>query len=353
LAQYAIDNPQQPTPERHTVSYEIIRRAAQLWREGVTSNLGAGEREKFLSAMQREGQAHMLSDEQDNLARWPPETGNSGAAPVIAFAEPPGAVMPSPVSSPSLPSKVFVVHGHDGEMRETVARFIEKVGLAGIILHERPNKGRTIIEKFEANGDVGFVVVLLTPDDEGGKIGGAAQKRARQNVILEWGYFIGRLGRSRVCALKKGDVELPSDILGIVRETFDEHGAWKHKLAKELEEGWLRDRLVPGGATMIQLVPVVVSSNAPALVAAAGERAQTRFWEFFVSNIRNPHRRRAYVRAAQEFLAWCEQHGLGSIIDVQPLHVGAYVKVMTRRYAAWPLRCHQLRRIVLVHSYWL
>lgn len=64
--------------------------------------------------------------------------------------------------------------------------------------------------------------------------GGPAVKRARQNVILEWGYFIGTLGRERVCALKKGDVELPSDAIGIVWEPFDDHGAWKTKLAKEL-----------------------------------------------------------------------------------------------------------------------
>jgi Predicted nucleotide-binding protein containing TIR-like domain len=131
--------------------------------------------------------------------------------------------------------KIFVVHGHDEGAREAVARFLEKIGFEVLILHEQTDQGQTLIEKFEANADVGFVVVLLTPDDEGGKIGNAAQKRARQNVILEWGYFIGRLGRKHVCALMKGNVELPSDILGIVWKPFDEHGAWKSKLAKELE----------------------------------------------------------------------------------------------------------------------
>jgi predicted nucleotide-binding protein len=131
---------------------------------------------------------------------------------------------------------VFIVHGHDEAAREAVARFLEKIDFEVVILHEQANRGQTIIEKFEANRDVGFVVVLLTPDDEGGKVGAAAQKRARQNVLLEWGYFIGHLGRRHVCALKKGDVELPSDILGIVWEPFDEHGAWKQKLAKELDD---------------------------------------------------------------------------------------------------------------------
>ena len=83
---------------------------------------------------------------------------------------------------------------------------------------------------------------------------------------------------------------------------------------------------------MNQLVPI--NSQVPALVRSAGERAQTRFWEFFVNNIRNPHTRRAYGRAIGEFLAWCEQRGLASIIDVEPLHVGAYVEALTRSHSA-------------------
>jgi predicted nucleotide-binding protein len=132
--------------------------------------------------------------------------------------------------------KVFIVHGHDNAPRDAVARFLEKIGFEAIILDEQVNKGSTIIEKFEANSDVGFAVVLLTPDDIGGPKAGAHAYRVRQNVILEWGYFIGRLGRKKVCALKKSDVELPSDIIGIAWQPFDEHGAWKGKLAKELEE---------------------------------------------------------------------------------------------------------------------
>jgi predicted nucleotide-binding protein len=130
--------------------------------------------------------------------------------------------------------KVFVVHGHDDGAREAVARFLQRLGFEPVILHERANQGRTIIEKFEAHGDVGFAVVLLTPDDFGALRDGEQKPRARQNVILELGYFIGRLTRARVCALKKGDVELPSDILGVVWEEFDERGAWQMKLANEL-----------------------------------------------------------------------------------------------------------------------
>lgn len=113
--------------------------------------------------------------------------------------------VPSPASTnPATPSRdVFVVHGHDEGARESVARLVERLGLGAIILHEQSNAGRTIIEKFEASSEVGFAVVLLTPDDVGyprDKSDQAAY-RARQNVIFELGYFMGKLGRKRVAAL--------------------------------------------------------------------------------------------------------------------------------------------------------
>jgi len=132
-------------------------------------------------------------------------------------------------------SKVFIVHGHDQAPREMVARFLEALGLEPIILHEQANMGRTIIQKLVDHGDVGFAVVLLTPDDEGRTSGGQLQPRARQNVILELGYFVGLLGSPRVCALKRGEVEIPSDFHGVVYEPFDDHGGWKQSLARELD----------------------------------------------------------------------------------------------------------------------
>lgn len=133
--------------------------------------------------------------------------------------------------------RVFVVHGHDDGMRETVARFIEKLDLDPVVLLEQPNAGRTLVEKFEAHADVGFAVVLLTPDDEGraAETTEPYSRRARQNVILELGYFIGRLGRSRVCALHKGNVELPSDIHGVLWVALDDAGAWRLRLAREIK----------------------------------------------------------------------------------------------------------------------
>jgi predicted nucleotide-binding protein len=131
--------------------------------------------------------------------------------------------------------RVFIVHGHDDGPREAVARFLDKLGLKPIILNEQANQGRTIIEKIEAYGNVGFAVVLLTPDDEGGLRGGPQQARPRQNVLIELGYFIGKLSRKRVCTLKVGDMEIPSDWRGVVDEPFDGNGAWKQTLARELQ----------------------------------------------------------------------------------------------------------------------
>lgn len=134
-----------------------------------------------------------------------------------------------------LTNRVFVVHGHDGEAREAVARFLEKIGFDPIILHEQANRSRTIIEKIEANHEVSFAVILLTPDDEGCAKGGTPEPRARQNVLLELGYFMAHLGRENVCALKRGQVEIPSDFAGVVWEPMDDNGGWRASLARELE----------------------------------------------------------------------------------------------------------------------
>jgi len=140
-----------------------------------------------------------------------------------------------PVLKKPYSRKVFIVHGHDDGARETVARFLERIDLEPIILHEQANQGRTVIEKVVAHGDVGFAVVLLTPDDEGCVKGGDLEPRARQNVLLELGYFIGRLGREKVCALKRGTLDIPSDFAGVVWENMDGNGGWKQSLARELE----------------------------------------------------------------------------------------------------------------------
>lgn len=132
-------------------------------------------------------------------------------------------------------TKVFIVHGRDDLAKTEAARFIEKLGFSAIILHEQASSGKTIIEKIEAHTNVGFAIVLYTPCDIGGLAGEKTQKsRARQNVVFEHGYLIGKLGRHNVCALVKGDVEIPNDISGIVYVPLDNHGAWHLSVAKEL-----------------------------------------------------------------------------------------------------------------------
>src|SRR5260370_9087256 len=132
--------------------------------------------------------------------------------------------------------KIFLVHGHAEEMQQSVATFLRSVGLELVILHEQVNQGRTIIEKLEKHSDVGFAVVLLTPDDVGASAlqQGKTHPRARQNVILELGYFMGKLGRDKVCCLHAGGIELPSDYLGVLYVPYDRKGNWRWKLVEEL-----------------------------------------------------------------------------------------------------------------------
>jgi predicted nucleotide-binding protein len=151
----------------------------------------------------------------------------------------PRLVQPRPfrTSQQTISKKVFVVHGHDEGAKEAVARFISKLGLQLIILNEQPSSGKTIIEKFEDSAEeVGFAVVLLTPDDWGypNDKPEEIKPRARQNVVLELGYFLAKLGRSRVCALYKGNVELPSDYDGVIYLKMDSH--WQIDLAKEIRQ---------------------------------------------------------------------------------------------------------------------
>jgi hypothetical protein len=147
------------------------------------------------------------------------------------------------VTEPSAPvsNNVFIIHGHDHGTKEEVARFLSKAGLNPIILHEHANRGRAIIEKFERYADVPYAVALLTPDDMGAAKAEVdkLQPRPRQNVLFEFGYFIGKLGRENVCGLAKGGVEIPSDYSGVLLIPLDNAGAWRLALLKELRDAKL------------------------------------------------------------------------------------------------------------------
>ncbi|MEW8338512.1 MAG: nucleotide-binding protein, partial [Candidatus Thiodiazotropha taylori] len=140
--------------------------------------------------------------------------------------------------------KVFIVHGHNQAVKEAVARYIEKLGPSVIILHEQPDEGRTIIEKFESNSSVDYAVVLLTGDDTGAPVGAGEKEsvslRARQNVVFELGFFAAKLGRSRVAVLYENGVEMPSNFSGVLYIPIDPEGAWKFKLAQELKTAGIR-----------------------------------------------------------------------------------------------------------------
>ena len=131
-------------------------------------------------------------------------------------------------------TKVFIVHGHNGELKEAVARIIERQGLEAIILSEQPNRGKTIIEKFEANSNVGAAICLFTADDKGRSASDTSEQgRARQNVVFETGYFIGKLGRENIIIIADSSVEIPSDLSGVV---YTDKSDWRIEVLKELRE---------------------------------------------------------------------------------------------------------------------
>jgi predicted nucleotide-binding protein len=129
--------------------------------------------------------------------------------------------------------RVFIIHGHDEASKSQVARLVQRLDLVPIILSEQPNRGRTIIEKLERNSDVVYAVAILTADDV------TEKPRPRQNVILELGQFMSKLGRDKVAILYKEGVELPSDIKGVAYIELDKAGAWQYGLAKELRAAGL------------------------------------------------------------------------------------------------------------------
>ena len=145
----------------------------------------------------------------------------------------------SPKSKSTMGSDVFIVHGHDNEAKQETARLIEKLNLNAVILHERPNKGRTVIEKLVGESQsAGYAIIILTPDDIGFIKGkeSEVEERARQNVVLELGYFLGKLERERVCILLKGSTSIPSDFSGVLYIKMDSAGKWKYDLANEMKE---------------------------------------------------------------------------------------------------------------------
>lgn len=183
----------------------------------------------------RDGLKHakvMLQSMVDEIKEYWQDHGTSGAE---SQTDMPKALLEAHPNS----SDVFVVHGHDEAMKQTVCRTLERLGLKPIVLHEMPNHGRTIIEKFTDYATAGFAIILLSADDVGcerGKEPDGFLPRARQNVILELGFFLGMLGRGRVMSLSRevNHFDLPSDYSGVIFTPFDNAEHWRFELIREL-----------------------------------------------------------------------------------------------------------------------
>ncbi len=204
-------------------SSRYAREFAAIPWSGPRTYLGMGAGELAFPDEMRRARA-VLRAARDEIARDPSGRVDVGTSGVPAADDPEG-------------KRVFVVHGHNDRAKNDVAQLLSRVGLDAVVLHERPDQGRTIIEKFEECSDVSYAVVICTGDDEGRsrRDEGELRPRPRQNVVLELGFFVGRLGRRRVSVLYEEGVELPSDYDGVLYIKMIASENWKLKLVRELK----------------------------------------------------------------------------------------------------------------------
>lgn len=212
--------------ERHIRARQVSDRSLKLWRNRAVDWLKQNSPKTSLARELLTVPIHNIQRSLKILLK---------AQPTIPFVAKASTVTPPHHANTK---KVFIVHGHDDGLKNAVARFLSRIGLSPVILHELPNRGRTIIEKFMDHSDVGFAVVLLTADDKGGLANASSEElgfRARQNVVMELGFFLGRLGRDRVAAIYDERVEMPSDYRGVLFLPYDRAGMWQHSLVKEIK----------------------------------------------------------------------------------------------------------------------
>jgi len=229
----------------HTEIDDILLEAGV---NGLTAGRDLGSRRDRANAIVRFALDHPAATTAENsllsafLARQTLGQGDVGATPQAESTRETAtdssvavSLKPASIEGRRSPNTVFVVHGQNQVARDSVVSFLEAVGLRGIVLHEQPNMGRHLLTKFiEETELITFAVVLMTDDDVGGLRGAALAPRARQNVILELGYFLSHLGQRRVCALITPGLQTPSDFDGIVYIKMDERGLWKTELRREL-----------------------------------------------------------------------------------------------------------------------
>ncbi|MEV6831219.1 nucleotide-binding protein [Amycolatopsis sp. NPDC051102] len=226
---------------RNDTALDAVRRKAEMYIRNIF-----GETSKYLTDLEKIGFHPMVypADEEYLQSSWSGGIGElknliqTMLTEVKIFGSEKPDEKIGEAKAQSLNMQAFVVHGHDDVSKLKVARFLERLDVKPIILHEQANGGRTIIEKFEETSSVvDFAIVILSGDDVGSRRdeSNPPRKRARQNVIFELGYFVGLLGRSRVVALREVDVELPSDYSGVIYIDLDDGDAWRLNVAREMK----------------------------------------------------------------------------------------------------------------------
>jgi predicted nucleotide-binding protein len=199
-----VNNALKATLEENSAPVVLLMRAIGLETRGFLEDRFLNQKSLILSALEKA--IKIVEDDVFGETRRPKSVSASGV----------------------LSNRIFVVHGHDHGTKTELEVFITGLGLEPVVLHRQPDQGRTLIEKFEQHSDVGFAFILLTPDDIAYKANEDTMPdehrkkefRARPNVTFEFGYFVGRLGRHRVCCLIKGEAARPSDIDGLVYKSI-------------------------------------------------------------------------------------------------------------------------------------
>jgi predicted nucleotide-binding protein len=228
------------------------QRDMRVWRTKTQEGLRAlfdSDRlaEDFMLAARSPGAAWTGKTLTDELSEYRSDlrdgvTFLEGLVASLDFAEGPTAALAPPDHASAVGNEVFVVHGRDRGVRAEVEALLRRLDLEPIILEDRPNKGLpTVIEKLERETlPTGYAIVILSPEDWRRGAGEEAwpdgPNSARENVLIELGYFIGKLDRDHVTALHKLGAELPSDVLGVAYTPLDDGGAWRYKIANELRE---------------------------------------------------------------------------------------------------------------------
>ncbi len=222
----------------------------KIWHGGhIYLEARSKRQEKFIAGIPHtismlEGLIQRLEDRRkilkDEAPKPAPQT-ESKVAKVVAT-NPQSKRKASVVEATELPRRIMtkrvcVIHGQNDALKNAVVDYLEKLALDPVVLHKQQNNDRNIVEKIESLPEVDFAVVLLTADDfaqPGKPAARGGRMQAKRNVLFELGYYVGRLGKSRVCSLYSGHSKPPLDHDGINCLTVSENQVWRRLLGLEL-----------------------------------------------------------------------------------------------------------------------